>query len=727
MLSTRAPKEIKMFLRIPQQRNKFRRLVVLSIFIISLLWLPVQPVMAGSLEAANTQVQPTSVPVITSAYVAQATVGTTYTYTVEASGTPPPTFQLTASPPGMMINANTGAITWTPSVSGSYDVTVLATNSLGSDEQRFIVRSTKAVNLNFCPADIAAYWPLEEVTGSKVFSDITNENHATCIDEGCPVFSNGLVGEAQYFDGNKGLVVPMSPDFSWGRTSSFSVELWVNTKQLCTSNAVFIGKAQGGGSRSSWWLGCTADSKVAFYLRDSDLNVKSLTSTQSINDGHWHHVLAGRDAATEQNFLYLNGQLENSATIELTGGLTNNSPLSIGHFAKSYYFVGFLDEVAVYNRMLTQSEIQQHYQSGLGGSGYCAAPTDSSAPMITSNAVRVAVVGQPYVYNVVATGIPVPTFELTQKPEGMVIDATSGAINWTPGASGDYEVTVRATNSHGSNSQTFSITVTETAEAPAITSDPVITAITGQQYIYQITATGNPAPIFKLNEEPSGMTINANTGLITWIPSEAGSYDVTVEASNIAGPAIQSFTITVTQAEREPTITSTPIAKAILNEPYSYQVEATGYPAPILTLEVAPAGMTMDPATGLITWTPTAPGSFAVTVGAGNSAGIAGQSFTIDVIEAPAITSTPVTTATVGQLYSYLVTATGAPAPSFALMDPVPDGMVIDAESGLITWTPTAPGLFAVTVEASNSAGVISQSISILVDATIWLPSIFNQ
>jgi hypothetical protein len=81
----------------------------------------------------------------------------------------------------------------------------------------------------------------------------------------------------------------------------------------------------------------------------------------------------------------------------------------------------------------------------------------------------------------------------------------------------------------------------------------------------------------------------------------------------------------------------------------------------------------------------------------------------------------------VGRPYSCLVTATGTPAPSFALVDPVPDGMVIDAESGLITWTPTAPGSFAVTVEAGNSAGIASQSFSILVDATIWLPSIFNQ
>jgi PKD repeat protein len=618
-----------MFLRVPQQRNKFRRLVILSIFVASLLWLPVQPVMAGSLEAANTQVQPTSAPVITSAYVAQATVGTTYTYTVQASGTPPPTFQLTASPPGMTINSNTGAITWTPSVSGSYDVTVLATNSSGSASQSFIVRSTKAVNLDFCPAGVVGYWPLEEITGSKVFSDISGENHATCTGEGCPVVSNGLVGEAQYFDGNKRLAVPMSSDFSWGRTSSFSVELWASTKQLCTSNAVFIGKAPGDGSRSSWWLGCTTNGKAAFYLRDSDSNLKLISSDKSINDGNWHHILAGRDAVTGQNYLYVDGQLQRADTIEFTGGLTNPSPIGIGHYSGSYHFVGFLDEVAIYNRMLTQSEVQQHYQNGLGGTGYCATPTDPAAPMITSKEVTMAVINQPYIYNVRATGNPVPTFELTQKPAGMTINGTIGSINWIPEASGAYDVTVRAINSHGSDSQTFKITVTETAQAPTITSDPPTTVVAGQQYSYQVISTGNPAPVFSLKEEPSGMTIDVNTGLITWIPSEAGSYDVTVEASNIAGADSQSFVITVSEAEREPTITSTPIARAILLKPYSYQVEATGHPTPTLTLEVAPANMTFNPATGLISWLPEVTGDFEVTVRATNSAGVASQSFTI--------------------------------------------------------------------------------------------------
>jgi glucose/arabinose dehydrogenase len=71
-----------------------------------------------------------------------------------------------------------------------------------------------------------------------------------------------------------------------------------------------------------------------------------------------------------------------------------------------------------------------------------------------------------------------------------------------------------------------------------------------------------------------------------------------------------------------------------------------------------------------------------------------------DGMMAPLITSTPVTTATVGVAYSYQVQATGTPAPRLSL-DAPPAGMAIDA-AGLISWLPQVAGTFAVGVRATN-------------------------
>jgi hypothetical protein len=174
-------------------------------------------------------------------------------------------------------------------------------------------------------------------------------------------------------------------------------------------------------------------------------------------------------------------------------------------------------------------------------------------------------------------------------------------------------------------------------EAPAIVSTAPTDAYVGELYSYDVQATGYPVPTFSLVDCPAGMTINATTGLIAWTPAAAGDYDVTVVAANgVAPDAVQSFTITASvRPSVPPTITSAAPADAIVGRSYSYDVEATGYPAPTFSLSDYPAGMTIDAETGLIEWTPASAGFFNVSVVASNGAAPdAVQSFTIEVSEA---------------------------------------------------------------------------------------------
>ncbi len=80
-------------------------------------------------------------------------------------------------------------------------------------------------------------------------------------------------------------------------------------------------------------------------------------------------------------------------------------------------------------------------------------------------------------------------------------------------------------------------------------------------------------------------------------------------------------------------ITSTPVGVALLDQPYTYTLTTTGDPAPTITLSQAPDGMTMDLDTGIISWTPTTIGSFAVEIEASNELRTETQAFTIEVIE----------------------------------------------------------------------------------------------
>jgi hypothetical protein len=82
--------------------------------------------------------------------------------------------------------------------------------------------------------------------------------------------------------------------------------------------------------------------------------------------------------------------------------------------------------------------------------------------------------------------------------------------------------------------------------APTITSVPVTTGKVGWPYAYQATAAGTPPITWSLVSGPSGMAIDSTAGLVTWTPSVPGDVAVEIRATNVAGSANQSYTITVT-------------------------------------------------------------------------------------------------------------------------------------------------------------------------------------
>jgi hypothetical protein len=92
---------------------------------------------------------------------------------------------------------------------------------------------------------------------------------------------------------------------------------------------------------------------------------------------------------------------------------------------------------------------------------------------------------------------------------------------------------------------------------PEITSAPVTEAAAGQEYQYQVTAGGSPSPHFSLTTAPDGMTIDENSGLITWTASDTIGETVNVSvrarqdiSSDDAGwlqEATQNFSITIVE------------------------------------------------------------------------------------------------------------------------------------------------------------------------------------
>ncbi|HDK25601.1 MAG TPA: hypothetical protein ENG48_00750 [Candidatus Atribacteria bacterium] len=83
--------------------------------------------------------------------------------------------------------------------------------------------------------------------------------------------------------------------------------------------------------------------------------------------------------------------------------------------------------------------------------------------------------------------------------------------------------------------------------SPVIETEPITTAKEGVTYTYDVDATdlNGDTLTYSLITCPSGMTINSTTGVITWTPTTAGSFEVSVEVSDGSRTDTQPFTITV--------------------------------------------------------------------------------------------------------------------------------------------------------------------------------------
>jgi hypothetical protein len=259
------------------------------------------------------------------------------------------------------------------------------------------------------------------------------------------------------------------------------------------------------------------------------------------------------------------------------------------------------------------------------------------------------------------------------------------------------------------------------ASLPVATdSSAAVLASNGLFYVLGgITGTGTTANVESYNE--SSNTWNVETPLPVALSREAvtsdflgriviaGGFDTTSTPS-----AAVYLSQQLNQPDAAPVITTTAVTQIPASGVYSYQVLSTGNPQPTYSLATAPAGMTIDHATGLISWTPapTQLGSQNVTLVANNYAGQAQQSFTIQ-IAAPTITTTSLPKANVNVAYSYQIQSTGNPTATFSLLA-APAGMTISS-SGLISWTPglTQIGNNTITVQASNYAGQVSQTYTV--------------
>jgi hypothetical protein len=279
---------------------------------------------------------------------------------VNGSGTASQTFQL----PGLVAPG------------GTYDVTVA---SQPAGQVCYVSNPTGTANGNIsslvvkCRTGLVAYYPFDEGSGS-IMTDATGNGNNGSHNGTYVAGATPTSGTALAFNGSQGGTVTGNAAFTWGGANAdYTVDYWLLTNVVATDGnwTTILHKSDpGGGNCCGGWERSPAQ---WFYPNSLQMHCPMSTTTNGNNAAvqctvspvslsTWTHFAAVHDGVGMNELVYINGALV--STISL--GDTTVGGTGIMYFASGPggydNLNGNLDEVRVYNRALSQAEIQADMQ-----------------------------------------------------------------------------------------------------------------------------------------------------------------------------------------------------------------------------------------------------------------------------------------------------------------------------------------------------------------------------
>ena len=385
---------------------------------------------------------------------------------------------------------------------------------------------------------------------------------------------------------------------------------------------------------------------------------------------------------------------------------------------------------------LSASGVLSGTPTASGSFNFTATATDSGTPTSGSRAYTLTVAGATVIlpattlpagtagqaYSSAITpatgGIAPYSYALTAGalPAGITLNSSSGALSGTTTSVGSFSFTVTATDStSGTPSQgTRGYTLNIAAPTIAVAPSTVPTATRGTAYSQTLNASGGTAAYtyaITSGALPAGITLASN-GTLSGTATVEGTFNFTVQATDANSfTGTQAYSLTVAGPNLVLPASALPAGTA--GQAYAAAITpATGGTAPYsyaVSAGTLPAGIALDPATGGLSGTPTAAGTFTFTLTVSDStpspAAQASRSYSLS-IAAPQVVVAPTTLsgATRGTAYSQTLSASGGTAAyTYAITSgALPAGITL-ASNGTLSGTATVEGTFNFTVQATDA------------------------
>ena len=357
---------------------------------------------------------------------------------------------------------------------------------------------------------------------------------------------------------------------------------------------------------------------------------------------------------------------------------------------------------------------------------YSCTNATAAAPVAGTVSATVAANSSANAISLSITGGTATSVAIATVPSHGTATASGTSITYTPvsGYSGTDSFTYTATNSTGTSvAATVSITVT----APTLVFSPAAGALAagtvGTAYNQTITITNGLAP-YTVTLSASGNatgTTTTNSATVAWTPSAAGTYSITVHATDADGVSgSAAYTIAVADAAPVAGAVSATVAANSSANPISLSL--SGGTATSVAVASAPSHGTATASGTSITYTPTSgySGTDTFTYTATNATGTSAAATVAVTVSAPSLVFAPaagtLASGAVNTAYSQAVAASGGTAPYTYSATGLPTGLSISSTTGAISGTPTASGNFtpAVTAtDANHATGSVSYTLYI--------------